>query len=101
MIETVSIADVKDILESISSKLKGKVREAYVFGSVVEGTAVAGESDLDILIIPKPHYDYFKLLDQEIERLLDLGIVLHIHIASNITYERMVEEVRAVGLRLV
>lgn len=69
---------------------------------MVEGAA--GESDLDVLIVPKEGYvdspDYFKFLETEIERLLDLGVVLHIHVASNVTYARMIEEVRANGLKI-
>jgi predicted nucleotidyltransferase len=104
MIKILTLDEIRDILDSISSKLEGKVREAYVFGSVVEGTAVAGESDLDILIVPKAGYmdssDYFKFLETEIERLLDLGVVMQIRVASNVTYARMIEEVRANGLKI-
>jgi predicted nucleotidyltransferase len=97
----VSLKDIKSIVEMLSSKLKDVVKEAYLFGSIVEGNAVAGESDLDLLIIPSKRIDYFSLLDKEIEKLLDLGLVLHLHIADNITYKHLLERVKVSGVKIV
>ena len=97
----VSLSDIEIIVKSLESKLKRVAREAYLFGSVVEGCAIAGESDLDMLIIPDKKVDYFSLLDEEITKLLDLGIVMHLHIADNVTYRNLVSEVRRKGLRIV
>jgi len=97
----ISLQDVQEIVKMMSLKLRGVVEEAYLFGSIVEGNAVAGESDLDLLIIPSDkRVDYFSLLDDVVEKLLDLGIVLHIHIADNVTYKHLLEHVRANAMKI-
>ena len=101
MIERVSLSDIEEILRKLRSKLKDVVREAYVFGSIVKEEAIIGESDLDLLIIPDKRIDYFSLLDEEIEELLDRGLVLHLHIADNVTYRHLLEEIKISGVKLV
>lgn len=95
------LGDLREILEKLRSKLKDAVREAYVFGSIVEGSAVVGESDLDLLIVPDKRIDYFALLDEEIGELLDLGLVLHLHIADNVTYRPLLERIKTSGVRIL
>ena len=97
----ISLRDIREIVDMLSSKLRGVAEEAYLFGSIVEGCAIAGESDLDLLIIPGDKVDYFSLLDDVIERLLDLGLVLHIHVADNTSYNNLLKVVKANGVRIV
>jgi len=86
----------------LSSRLRDVVEEVYLFGSIVEGCGVAEESDLDLLIVPgNKKVDYFSLLDDVIEKLLDLGLVLHIHVADNVTYRNMLRVVKAKGVKIV
>ncbi len=101
MIEILNLAEIEEIVDSIKLKLRNKVLEAYIFGSIVEGFGVREESDLDLLIIPKEKEDWFELLKEEIISLLNLGIVLHIHIAKNESYRKILEIARAKGVRLV
>jgi len=98
----ISLQDVRDIIDIIALKLKDVAEEAYVFGSIVEGSAIIGESDLDLLIIPgNREVDYFSLLDEVIEKLLDIGIILHIHIADNATYTHLLEHIRGNAVKIV
>jgi|GEM_PF-1365937 predicted nucleotidyltransferase len=96
-VEVITLEDLKSIIESIGRKIKGKVLEAYVFGSVVEGYAVKNELDLDLIIVPKTREDWFELLSKEISALLDAGIVPHLHPATNQSYERLLEVARKKG----
>jgi len=103
-IKTVKLQDIKDVLDSISSKIKDVSAEAYVFGSVIDGSAVYGESDLDILIIPfenREKLDWYSLLEDELFKLLDKGIVLHVHIADNESYGNMIRIARRDGFRIL
>lgn len=98
----ISLKDVREIIDDIKSKLKGVAKEAYVFGSIVEGSAIVGESDLDLLIVPSSReVDYFSLLNEEIEKLLDLGIVLHIHIVDNATYIHLLKSIKDNAIKIV
>jgi len=75
-VRTVSLEDLRRIIERIGRKLSGLVKGAYVVGSLVEGCAIPGESDVDIVIVPRGEADYFSLLDEEIRDLLDAGLPL-------------------------
>lgn len=98
----IRLGELREIIELIALKLKDVAEEAYVFGSIIEGNAIAGESDLDLLIVPgNKRIDYFSLLDEVMEKLLDLGIVLHIHVADNTTYMHLLEHVRANSIKIV
>lgn len=101
MLEQVSLRDLREIVEKLRSKLKNVAKEAYIFGSIVEGSAVIGESDLDLLIIPDKRIDYFSLLNEEIGGLLDLGLVLHLHIVDNVTYRHLLEKIKISGVKIV
>jgi predicted nucleotidyltransferase len=101
MLEQVSLRDLREIVEKLQSKLKNVAKEAYIFGSIVEGSAVIGESDLDLLIIPDKRIDYFSLLDEEIGELLDLGLVLHLHTVDNVTYRPLLEKIKISGVKIV
>lgn len=96
-----SLRDLGGTVEKLRSKLKNVAKEAYVFGSIVEGSALIEESDLDLLIIPDKRIDYFALLDEEIEELLDLGLVLHLHIVDNVTYRPLLEKIKISGVKIV
>lgn len=74
-------------------KLKDVAEEAYVFGSIAEGSAIIGEFDLDLLIIPDNK--------EVIEKLLDIGIILYIHIADNATYTYLLEQIRGDAVKIV
>ncbi len=102
-VEFVSLRDLRGIIESLREKLRGRVREAYVFGSVVEGSAVKGESDLDMIVIPREgeRVDFFELLREEVDALLDLGVPLDLMVADNETYRPLIEEARRRGVRIV
>ncbi len=99
--ESLSLKDVGYIVERIKRKLQGKVREAYVFGSIVKGYAIKGESDFDLLIIPKEEIDFFNLLKDELYLLLDIGLSMDLIVATNETYSHLIEEARREGLRLL
>ena len=101
-LDLVSLQDVEEIVKSMGRKLRGRVREAYIFGSVVEGLAVRGESDLDLIVVPveRGRVDLFELLREEIEALLDLGVPLDLMIADNVTYRHVLEEARRKGVRI-
>ena len=99
-IKMVRLRDIRDIIDSIRSKVKKTAVEAYIFGSVVEGSAVQGESDLDLLIIPSEKLDWYSLLENELFQLLDRGIVLHIHVADNESYKTMIRIAKEKGLKL-
>ena len=101
-LDLVSLQDVEEIIKSMSRKLRGRVREAYIFGSVVEGSAVRGESDLDLIVVPveRERVDFFELLREEVEALLDLGVPLDLMIADNVTYRHVLEEARRKGVRI-
>jgi len=73
-VKTVSLEDLREVIERIGRKLSGLAREAYVVGSLVEGCAIPGESDVDIVVVPVEGVDYFSLLDEGIEDLLDAGL---------------------------
>jgi len=45
--------------------------------------------------------DWFELLEDEMISLLNLGIVLHFHIAKNESYRRTLEIAKARGVKLV
>ncbi len=96
----ISIKDLADILDSIRAKLENVEVEAYIIGSVVEGSAVAGDSDLDLLIISSRKLDWYSLFEEELFQLLEKGIALHIHLANNPTYKRMIDYARNRGLRI-
>jgi len=95
----VSLRDLKGIIESLREKLKGRVSEAYVFGSVVKGSAVKGESDLDLIVIPREgeRVDFFELLREEVNALLDLGVPLDLMVADNETYRPLMEHATLAG----
>ncbi len=101
-VELISLSDLKRIIELLRERLKGRVREAYVFGSVVEGSAIKGESDLDLIVIPKEgeRIDFFELLREEVDALLDLGVPLDLMVADNETYRPLIEEARRKGVRI-
>jgi len=89
------------ILERIKRKLKGKVREAYVIGSVVKGYAIREESDLNLLIVPNEELNFFDLSEEEFYLLLDAGLVMDLIVATDKTYSHLIEEARRRGLRLI
>jgi len=99
-VKLVGLRDIADILKSIRVKLEKFVDEAYVIGSIVDGSAVEGESDLDLLIVPSKKVDWYSLLEKELFQLLDKGLSLHIHVADNPTYRKMVELARKTGIKL-
>ena len=101
MIKCLGIEDIVGIIDRIRLKLRGLVKEAYVFGSIVDGCAIPYESDVDILIVPEKDVDYFELLSDEISELLNIGLVVHLHIASNDTYRHLLNEVRKNGIRII
>ncbi len=99
--ESLSLKDVDCIVKRLKSKLQGKVKEAYVFGSIVKGYAIKGESDFDLLIVPKEEINFFNLLKEELYLLLDVGLSMDLIIANNETYSHLIEEARRKGLRLL
>lgn len=102
-LDLVSLEDVRDVVESIRRKLRDRVREAYIFGSVVDGSAVRGESDLDLIVVPLGGgaVDLFDLLGDELTRLLDAGVPLDLMVADNETFAPLLDEARRRGIRLI
>ncbi|WP_456469104.1 nucleotidyltransferase domain-containing protein [Archaeoglobus sp.] len=103
-IKIIKLEDIEDIINSIRKKLEKTVAEAYIIGSVAEGSAVYGESDLDLLIIPREKtekLDWHSLLKDELFQLLDRGLNLHILIADNESYIGLIEIARKSGIKVL
>ncbi len=100
-IDPVSFEDIGYILDRIKRKLQGRVKEAYIIGSVVRGYAIRGESDLDLLIVPSEELDFFSLLEEEFYLLLDIGLAMDLIVATNKTYSHLIKEARREGLKLI
>ncbi len=90
--------ELREIIERIGRKLPGLVKEAYLVGSLVEGCAIPGESDVDIVIVPLKKVDYFSLLDEEIEDLLDAGLPPDIIIVDESS--ELLSEARRRGVKI-
>ncbi|MGB9630842.1 MAG: nucleotidyltransferase domain-containing protein [Candidatus Methanodesulfokora sp.] len=100
--EALSYEDVRDVMERLRDKLRGKVREAYIIGSVAGGYAIRGESDLDLLIVPEgSSKGLFNLMREEVYLLLDRGLSLDLIVADNETYSHLIKEARKRGIRLI
>lgn len=78
-----------------------RLLKLHIFGSIAEGFAIHGESDLDLILVPKVKEDWFELLKKEISDLFDLGIVLNLHLATNESYERLLKVAKAKGIKIV
>lgn len=100
MIDALGIEDLGDILDRLRRKLSSHARKAYLIGSILERAAIPGESDLDILIVPTKNEDFFELLKDEINEILDLGLSPHIIIADNPTSKYLLIEARSRGYRI-
>lgn len=80
MNRALGLDDVSDVLTQIKKILKPKARHAYVFGSITTNSAIAMESDVDVLIIPKGRMTpekAFDLLEKPWKALIERGLVLH------------------------
>ncbi|MCD6348953.1 MAG: nucleotidyltransferase domain-containing protein [Candidatus Korarchaeota archaeon] len=97
-VRTVSLEDLKEVIKRIGRKLSGLVKEAYVVGSLVEGCAIPGESDVDIVIVSLGEVDYFSLLDEEIEDLLDAGLPPDIIVVNESS--ELLSEARRRGIKI-
>ncbi len=97
-VRTVSLEELREVIERIGRKLSGLVKEAYLVGSLVEGCAIPGESDVDIVIVPLKKVDYFSLLDEEIEDLLDAGLPPDIIIVDESS--ELLSEARRRGVKI-
>jgi len=101
--EPLSLQHVKDVLQEIRRSLKHHVREAYLFGSIVFGSAVPRESDIDLLIVPTDaSIDYYRLLSRALELALEKGLKLHIVIYDERRHGKsFLDSVREKGFRLI
>lgn len=103
-IKASSLEDVKDLLNSLKKSLRGRVLEAYIFGSIVYGYAIPGESDIDLLIIPKKDSDlefFHKILSDAIKLSFEKQLPLHIIIYDEKRHgKEMLMKVRKQGFRL-
>lgn len=78
---TVSPALLRGPVTMLRTLLKSVAREAYLFGSFAAGTAIPGESDVDLLILPKGRLSLpqaYRRLDRPLEAFLSAGLALHI-----------------------
>lgn len=101
MIKTLSLESMPEIRKQMKS-LSKVAKEAYVYGSLAKGLAVPGESDADLLVIPKRKTDLdevYALLNTAFESLISSGLVLHVIIYSK-GMERLLEEAKK-GIRIV
>lgn len=94
----------RQISRRIAKKLETLAKEAYLFGSFPEGYAVRGESDFDLLIVPRRKVTYsklWKLLDEEISFVLEKGLAPHIIIYRSRGMRSLLLRVRESGLRIL
>jgi len=72
---------IRKIIKKHKGCLKKIAKSAYIFGSTVENSLVQGESDIDMLIIPKKGVNLkkaYNALDSMVEELLERGFPVHI-----------------------
>lgn len=75
--------DTRAIRSGLSKKLEPLSSEAWIFGSLIKGYAVPGESDVDLLVVPKPGVNRSFIpaaIREEWEALMEIGLVLHIFV---------------------
>ena len=74
----------------------------YLFGSILENTAIRNESDADILIIIKNKIkdttELYNKIWNKLTPLLDKGIAPHIIIYNPKSHKQLLKEVKLTGL---
>ncbi len=104
LIETISVNDIRPEIKQMKAALTGVAKEAYIFGSAAIGAAVKGESDVDLLVVPKRSmtiHDAYKKLDKVLFQLLDKGVVLHVVIYDAELHEKDLLEKARKGYKLI
>lgn len=104
LIETVSVKDIMPEIREMKSVLRAVAKEAYIFGSVAIGASVKGESDVDLIIIPKKRmsiHDAYKILDIVFSRLMDKGLVLHVIVYDSKRHDKEILETAKKGYKVV
>lgn len=101
-IDIVSLREVLPAIKKLKQKIPGVT--IYLFGSVLENTAVRHESDADILIIPKNETkntsELYAKAWNALTTLLDAGIAPHIIIYNSKSHARLLKEVKQKGLAI-
>lgn len=80
ILRAVSASGFSGEMRELKCVLAPLAQEAYIFGSFAKGYAVPGESDIDLLIVPKKGISEDKIYDAIEplwERFMDKGLTLH------------------------
>ncbi|MDO8538746.1 MAG: nucleotidyltransferase domain-containing protein [archaeon] len=97
----IDIVDFKEVI-GIIKELKKKIpnKGIYLFGSILNKTAIRYESDADILIIPKNNENFnqlYSLAWNATKKLLDKGIAPHIIIYNQQSHSSLLKEIKKKG----
>lgn len=100
-----SLAEVREVVEALRRALEGRALGAYVFGSIVDGSAVPGESDIDVLVIPEEGLGlnyYHELISGALGLSLEMGLPIHLIVYDERRHGRkFLEDVKRRGLKLL
>ena len=94
-IDLIKLGEVLPALKALKKKLPNT--QIYLFGSVLDHTAVRYESDADILIVPKDKISRSLLQDKAwkgLTQLLDHGIVPHVIVFNPKSHAGLLKEVK-------
>lgn len=103
-LQTVSPIFLKTPLTRMKKLLKPIAKEAYIFGSFPEGSAIRDESDIDLLVIPRKPMgldEIYKRLDAPFETFLSAGLALHIIMYDPKRHSKDLLQTARKGMRLV
>ena len=87
----------------LKTLLKPVAKEAYIFGSFPKGYAVRGESDVDLLVIPKRPTSLKSLytrLGAPHDAFLEAGLAFHIILYDPKRHQKTLLEAAKKGMRL-
>ncbi|MBI5036642.1 nucleotidyltransferase domain-containing protein [Candidatus Micrarchaeota archaeon] len=104
MKKTFGLKDIPRVVSEIKKALRGKVKRAYFFGSIVNNSAVPFESDVDLLIIPKTRLSSkqaYEILEPQLFALLDKGLVLHALVVNPKDKPAVLKEAKAKGVAIL
>ncbi len=101
-LDIIRVSEVLPALKALKKKLPHT--QIYLFGSVLNKTAVRYESDADILIVPKGKAEPEKKVQDQawktLTPLLDRGIVPHVIVFNPKSHQTLLKEVRKKGLAI-
>ena len=102
--KTVSPKSLQKPLRSLQRLLKPVAKEAYIFGSFPKGSAIRGESDIDLLVIPRRPsttiHTLYDRLDTPHDAFLEAGLAFHIILYDPKRHQKSLLEETKKGMRL-